>query len=482
METAQSTSSPRPKESGRQEMDKHLAAGRPGGTNVVAPHRGVFAAARRRAWLKAVAILTLLLPACSARAQLSFTSAIALAVKNSPRVKMAQDDLNHALAALSDARDVYIPTGTANGGLGRAYGITLNVPTILTVNTQSLVYNAAQRDYIRAARDSVHAAQHALDDTREQVEEDTANAYLSLDGAERRHTAIGEEHEFATRLVSIVQDRLAAGIESELDLKLARRTELDLQLQQLTVEDEIASLREQLAGLTGLPANAMSIAGDSVPSEATFAAAMQIPAAAGGGSAALLSLEENARSKQDQAHGDSRYALRPQFLFQAQYGRISPIDDVSEYYNLHGDYNTFEAGLVIVFPFFDRSHVARARETAAEAMHAQHEEENLRSQQALNEINLQHNVQELSVKASLAQVDLEIAQDQMATTLAEVQSHNADFAGRPMTVKDQENAHLTERARYVDVLNAEEQLRKAQISLLRQAGTLDDWLASLPRQ
>jgi outer membrane protein TolC len=462
-------------------MKTHAAESRPEATNIT-PLCGVaLRAILLRTLIRFIPCLLFVGFAASLHAQLSFSSAIALAVQNSPRVKMAQDDLHRSIAAVSDAKDQYIPAATANGGLGKAYGITLNVPTILTLNTQSLVYNAAQRNYIRSAKDGVEAANEALADVRGQVEEDAANAYLSLDGAEQRHAALEQEHGFAARLVSIVQDRLNAGLESDLSLKQAQRTELQIRLQELTVEDQIESQRELLAQLIGLPSPGLAIAPETIPPEASFAAGAK-PPSPHMESAALLSLEDNARARHEQAMGDSRYTLRPQLLFQAQYGRISPIDDVSSYYNLHGDYNTFEGGVVIVFPFLDKAHAARARESIAEAMHTQHEAENLRSQEIENRLGMQHTVLELSVRNSLAQVDLGIAQDQLTATLAEVQSNNADVAGRAMTPQDEQNARLQERAKMVDLLDATEQLLKAQISLMRQAGELDDWLASLPRQ
>ena len=89
--------------------------------------------------------------AISAHAQISFTSAIDLAIRNSPRVRMAQDDVNKALASLSDAKAVFIPSITGSSGLGASSGISLNVPTIFTISAQSLVFNDSQRDYIRAA-------------------------------------------------------------------------------------------------------------------------------------------------------------------------------------------------------------------------------------------------------------------------------------------------------------------------------------------
>jgi outer membrane protein TolC len=393
---------------------------------------------------------------------------------------MTEDDVAHAVAALADSRDQYVPTFSANGGVGRSYGISLNIPTILTLNTQSIVYTASQRDYLRSAHAALQAATLALTDMRAQVQEDAANTYLSLESAQQRHTAIDDEHAITMKLVEIVQDRLSAGIESDLDLKKARRTELQIRLQELSLEDDIGSLREHLAQLVGLPSAGIEIEPESIPPNSYFAVAGGSLTSAGDGPS-LQSLEANAKAKHQQALGDEHFSARPQFLFQAQYGRISPINDVSTYYNLQGHYNTFAAGVLIVLPLLDKSHSARARETMADASHTLHEVDNLRSQQIENRLGLQHSVEELSVKASLAEVDLGIAQDDLATTVAEVNSNNADVAGRPMTAQDEQNARLAERGKFVDLLTTTDQLRKAQITLLRQSGSFDNWIASLPK-
>jgi hypothetical protein len=45
-----------------------------------------------------------------------------------------------------------------------------------------------------------------------------------------------------------------------------------------------------------------------------------------------------------------------------------------------------------------------------------------------------------------------------------------------LTPKDEQYAHIQERQRDLDVLDAELQLQEAQISLLRQTGKLNEWL------
>jgi len=173
-------------------------------------------------------------------AQISFTSAIDLALRNSPRVKVAQDDVNKAVATLAETKDVFIPSITASLGAGASSGITLNVPTIFTVSAQSLAFNYSQHDYIRAARLGVQASSMALTEVRQQVEEDLAITYLSLDLGEQREAAVTDQYGYALKLVSVVQDRLAAGMESDLELKKARRTAVQIRLQQLQLDDQIA--------------------------------------------------------------------------------------------------------------------------------------------------------------------------------------------------------------------------------------------------
>jgi len=108
------------------------------------------------------------------RAQTTLSSAIQLAMENSPKVKMAQNDVQKAAAALSVTRDIYIPSVVTSGGAGASYGITLSVPTIFTVNAQSLVFSVQQRSYIRAARFDFQSATYALADARDRVAEATS--------------------------------------------------------------------------------------------------------------------------------------------------------------------------------------------------------------------------------------------------------------------------------------------------------------------
>src|ERR1700729_311212 len=202
-------------------------------------------------------------PAC---AQISFTTAIALALKSNPKVLSAQADVDKALAVVQQIRDAYIPAVVGGSGLGPpSYGFPLGQPSIFQLTAQSLVFSYSQRDYLRAAQASFDAAKLNLKDIREGVAEDTAVTYLALDRDMQRQTALQQQQGFADRLVSIVQERLDAGQDTPIDLTTSRLTAAQIHLARLRAEDETAFDKDHLARLIGLPMQGITTTSESVP-------------------------------------------------------------------------------------------------------------------------------------------------------------------------------------------------------------------------
>lgn len=423
--------------------------------------------------LKSLAILlTATLPAS---AQISFASAVNLALQNSPRVKVAQNQVEQARAALSVTKDIFIPSVVAAGGVGYSYGITLSVPTIFTLNAQSLIFSPAQRAYIRAAQMDLRAALATLADTREQVEEDAVVTYLSLDHAQERVAALKEEYGFASRLVLISQDRLHAGVENELDLKKSRRAAVQSKLNELQAEDGLRFQQERLGDLIGLPGDGLTTVSDSIPAPPSVQTSRVSVDLQHLDNPVILSAEANAEAKRERASGDSRYTWWPQVAFAAQYGRVSPVNNVSEFYNLHGNYNTVFAGIQIQLPLLDRVRSAAARQSIAEASRARNQLDVVQSEQRENRLRAQHSVVELETKAELAELDQGIAEDELKAVTIDLKAGGS----RLMTPEDEQNAHIRERQRYLDLVDAKLDVFNARLSILRQEGQVGAWLQSL---
>jgi outer membrane protein TolC len=416
-----------------------------------------------------------------AAAQLSFTTVIDLALRNSPQVKMADADAAKALAAFQQTRDVYIPAVVGGSALGASWSVPLSVPTVFSFTASSLVFSDSQHDYIRSARSGLTAANLALKNVREQVAEDAAITYISYDQAQQCQVAIAEEYGAVNKLIAIVQQRLDAGQDTRMELLKAKRTAAQVRLQQLQMDDQAASLRDHLARITGISMDNVKTVPESIPPTTQFStmgSASSYPDTPG-----VEAAFASAHAKRELAFGDARYTWRPQMEFAAQYARISPFNNVETYYgprntNQPFNYNAVGIGVQIQLPVFDAGRKAKARASSADAAHAEQEATYLRDQQMEGRLKLQHAAVELAAQGNLASIDQQIAQEDLDATRIQLQMGTAG-GGPPMTPKEEQNARITERQRYLDVLDAKVKLMQTQINLLRQTGELEQWLKAV---
>lgn len=417
----------------------------------------------------------------TANAQISFTSAIALALNSDPKIKAAQANVQKARASVAATRDAFIPSAVARGGYGKSTGVPLSVPEVFTLSSQSLIFSFSQKDDERAAAAGLAAATFAFQDARDQVAEDAAITYLNLDNAQQRQAAMTQEYGYASRLAAIVQDRFDAGRDTRIELLQARRTVAQIHLQLLQVEDEVATQSRHLARLIGLPGDSITTASNSIPPPHTMPDSHAEATVETSDNPAIQSAFANATVKQFLALGDSRYRFRPQISFDATYSRIDTSQtSYTDYYpGFKGrSLNAASIGMQITLPLYDRAHEDLAHESAAEANHARYEAEDLRNQFLDGRSRLQHTAAELAARLELARIDRELAQQQLEIVLLQLTPEGSSSSAAPITPKDEQNARLQESARTVDLLNAEFQLNQAEVNLMRQTGQLNTWLSS----
>jgi outer membrane protein TolC len=411
-----------------------------------------------------------------AHAQISFSTAISLALKSNPKVLAAQADVDKALASLQQLRDVYIPTVVGGSGLGPpSYGFPLGQPSIFNITATSLVFSYSQRDYLRAATAALDAAKFTLKDIREGVAEDTAITYLALNRDMQRQAALQQQQDFADRLVSIVEERLDAGEDTPIDLTASRHTAAQIRLARLRAEDETAADQAHLARLIGLPPQGLGTTSDSVP---IFPAIAPNPT----GTALITSPAVDsayaiARSKRETAFGEARYLWRPQITFEGQYSRFASFNNLQDYY-FRFQHNNAAVGVEITVPLYDMAHRAKAREAAADASHAEHEADAIRDQFFDSRLRARHTAAELSTRAEIATLDQQLAQQQLDIMLVQLKAGTGNLSGPQMSPKDEQTARITEREKFVALLNANFEAQQAEISLMRAAGELENWVAA----
>ncbi len=425
--------------------------------------------------LRVFAAAALLLCGATAGAQITLPTAVDLALRSNPRVKSAEADVERARAVLSESKDIYIPSVTAGAGLGQAYGYSNYPPTLFTVSSTSLIYSAAQFNYVRSARAGVDAAQNSLQDVRETVAEDTAQAFLTLDHDQEREKVLQQQGDYTDKLVAIVQERFDAGLDTHVDLLNARLSAANLRLALLRAQDDTATDRLHLSRLIGIPPGTLQATGG-------FPSAPIVPLNAastnGYANASVAAAFASAAAKKQQAYGDSHFLYRPQVSFVAQFNRYATFTNA--WHNIEnqygGDLGPDESffGVQISIPLFDKLRQAKGRETTADAAKSLHDAENAQINVLDAQTRLEHTIAVTEAQGEVASLQQQLAQDQLDIVRAQIA--NANATPQPLTPKDEQNALIGERDRYLGVLDAGFQMHQAQISYLRQTGHLEDWL------
>jgi outer membrane protein TolC len=412
----------------------------------------------------------------AARAQVSFYTAVDLALRNSTQVRISAAEVQHAEAAVMESVDAYKPSFSVGSSLGYSYGFPVGQPSIYTVNAQSLALSFSQPDYIRSARSALLAAQLQLKDTRQQVILNAAIDYFELATTNQQIGALDQETTFVRKLVEIESERVDAGLDSKVELTQARLTDAQIALRRLHLLDQADLARARLAHLTGLNPDDIAPEPQTIPNAPEISQQPEDPAANSGVEASYAS----AKSKLYTAFGDARQNNRPTFAFGLEYNRYAKFNNYNEYY-LRFQHNNFDIGIQITWPLFDATRKARAKGSSAEAAQATAQADQLRDQAAEQILRLQKSEAELAAQEKVAELQNELAQDQLDTIATQLRlgSGGSPGAAAPLP-KDEQGARISERSYFVDMLGTQFQLMQARLSLLRSMGRIEDWAKQVP--
>jgi len=438
----------------------------------------IFTSLARRSMLLAFALL-----ACAPTfAQVSLTTVVELAQKNSASVQLAQADLQRATASLAESKDVFYPSLTFGSGLPAfpEVGFTGALPTIWDATLRSLVFSMPQLEYIKAAHKGLEAAQMSLKNADGKVALDASLAYIELDTVDREISAAHQQQTYAARLVEIEQQRADAGVDPYSALLQAKLTAAQIRLAQLHLETRAATLSEQLATLTGLPVGSITPDHASIPAIPQLTGDLPTPVTDDVTAAELL-----AQSKQRVAKGDQDQVWFPQFAFGAIYNRNTTLlNNVNKYYATgYLPANNFSSGFSITLPLFNVGVRAAARVSAAEALRATVEAQAAQQQNNIRIANLTHTIRELDAEADVASLKQQIADQQLKTVLTQMELGNGSASGpnaQPqLSPEAEQQARIDERQKYQDSLETSLDLAKARLDLLHALGHMQDWLNEL---
>lgn len=404
---------------------------------------------------------------------ISLYTAVDLALRNSKSVGVATAEVQRAQAVLLGLRKAYIPNFTIGSGIGPpSYGFPLGTPNIFNAGSQSLVFSFSQSDYIRSAHAAVKSADFSLQDARQKVILDTASSYLELDKTLRQLAAIRQAMDDADHLISIVDSRVAAGVDSHVQETRARLTRAQMRVQEIHLEDRAEELQAHLSGVMGLPAGPISVSSASIPPITNLDIHADNLSAQHDPSVQAAFATADARSLT--ARGDERQNYRPTVEQIAQYSLFSTFENYQQYY-LGYQANNFGFELQVVLPIFDPVRRAKGIESRAEALSARNQAEQTKIQFTENNLALLHSLNELKAQQDVAELQQELAKDTLATVQTQIKNGTGSPDAPAITPQQSEQAQIDERNRYIDMLNAEFDVQHTELELLTAIGGLEAW-------
>jgi outer membrane protein len=405
--------------------------------------------------------------------QLPLKRAVELALSHSTALEASHFDEQRAFAAYQESRNQYLPSLVVGSGLGKTYGYPLSLegsaPSIINTTAQSAVINAGLRDFVRAARTDWNATTIQSKDQRAQVIQDTVLSYAELSKWEALMTHLSQDYEQALKTEQTINQRISAGVDNPQARNQARLATARVFLHVSQAQGSIDVLRNRLSHLTGLPATAIETVPESIPALPEIKPEDDLSAKAAQESPLIQIADIRASALSLRARGEHR-AMWPTVDFAAQYALLATFNNYQDFFRV-GSFQRHNAtiGVAIRFPFLNPSQHARARAADAEAQRALRDVQATKNQVSEQTLKLQRTVDQLSAAQQVIDLEYQIAKSNLDATQVRADAGSATFHD----LNDAKN----QAAEHYDALqDANFELQRARISLLRATGEIESWV------
>ena len=397
---------------------------------------------------------------------------IELALSHSTTTAEANAAAQRAYAAYRQTRNQYLPALMVGSGLGWTYGYPLSLegaaPSIVNTTAQSSVVNLALQDFVRQARTESEAAIVQTKDQRDEVIQDAAVSYAELSKWETLQAHLSDDYAAALKMEQYVNERIQEGIDSPIARTQARLSTARVYLHISQAQGSIDVLRTHLSQLTGLPASEITADADSIPALPPVKQDENLSAKAVETSPAIQVASLHSTALHFAARGEHR-SLWPTFDFAAQYALLATFNHYSRFFQ-PGSFQTNNAsvGVVIRFPFFNPTQRARAQAADADALQATKTVEATKHQVGEHALQLQRSVEELAAAQDVANLEYQVAKSDLSAVDVRLDAGTA-------TIHDEDHARTQAQERYDALQDANFQLERERILLLRVTGDLASW-------
>jgi outer membrane protein TolC len=219
--------------------------------------------------------------------------------------------------------------------------------------------------------------------------------------------------------------------------------------------------------LIGVPADSIQTVPSSMPAFPDISQTDDLPARAVENSLAVKQAQQKTASAALRAEGEQKATRMPVADFASQYSYLAKFNNYDQYFRNYTA-NNLAVGVNIRFPFFNAVQKAKAQEAKADAMLAAKSEDEVKEKVREDTLQLQRSLRQLSAARDVAKLEWEVSQGDLDAIQGKLQIGQAN-------VRDEQNAELDTDDKHAAYLDAEFELSRAELQLLRLTGELENW-------
>ncbi len=433
-------------------------------------------------WRHAIFLLVLLSVPTFVRAAdappadpLRFRRAIDLALQHSGIMGIATMNQWRSRKAYEEVRNHYLPQLTAGSGIGYTLGFPLTLegsaPAVANFTSQQSFFNLSLQQFLKAAKIEWKATSFDVQDKRAEVILDAALSYAQLVNLTGKLSTLAEAQVAADKAQFVSEQRLKEGVDSQLDVTKSQLVAARIRLRIADAQGQADVLREHLANLTGLTPADIQPDPESMPALPLISQEDDLAARASANSPVIKLADQKAEAAAVRAKGEHKASL-PFADIASQYAYLARFNNYDQYFLKYSS-NNLAAGLNIKFPFFNPVQKAHAAQADADSIVAHKEADLTRNKVSEETLRLQRSLRQLQAARDVAKLEWQVSQGDFDGVQARSQTGNANM-------RDVQLAQLDVNDKYAAYLDAEFELTRTELQLLRLTGELENWAIPSP--
>lgn len=408
---------------------------------------------------------------------MTLRQAVQTALKQNPDLVLARLDEQKARQAIRIARDPFSPKVTIGSGMAYTSGFPMSIegsaPSVMQANASAYLFNRPQSYLVAEARENARTAQISTAARQEEVAYQVTSLFLDADRASRIGALARRDAQSYETVLAAVQAQVREGRalplaekQAELDLARARQNADSLEADQETAETSLA------LALGYGPQDRVQAVSEEASVPAPPGTEDEVIQKALASSKDLRRIESEISAKGLEMRSE-RASHLPRVDLVAQYSILAKYNNYAQYFQKF-QRNNVEVGASFQLPLLTGPGVsAQMQQTADDIMRLRNQLNSTRNRITTDIQQSYRDVKKSDTSAQVAQLDLDVAREQVSVLLSQMQEGRA-------TLSQVEQARVAENGKWMAFYDAQYASQRAHWNLLRLTGDLLSSLTPRP--